>query len=300
MAITHTMTPLGGKGHFFEGARWRDGAWWVSDLYAHEVLRIAPDGATRVIARVDGQPSGLGWLADGTLLVVSMKDRRVIAVAADGTTRVHADIRALTACYANDMVTDARGNAWVGNLGFDLFVGEKPRPADLVHVAPDGTARIVAADLLFPNGMVVTPDGQTLIVAETFGARLSAFAIRPDGSLGDRRVWAEVGRMPPWDELHSLLQTDIMPDGCAIEAQGCVWMADAMGARVVRVAEGRGIIAEIAAPPGMGLYSCALGGADGNQLLVCCAPDYDDLKRAAVREAQLFIIDLPAFMVSKA
>lgn len=289
------MRKLIDGGHFFEGARWRDGYWWASDLYAHEVLRITPDGTTSVVAHVPGQPSGLGWLDDGTMIVVSMTDRRILRVEPDGSTRLHCDIAALTGSYANDMATDGRGNAYVGNLGFNLFVGEAPRPANLVHVAPDGTGRIAATDLLFPNGMAITDDGRTLIVAETFGGRLSAFAIGPDGALSDRRVWAEVGILPPWtDDLHSLLQTDIMPDGCAMDAEGCVWLADAMGGRVVRVAEGRGVIDQIDAPPGLGLYSCALGGPDRSQLLVCTAPDYVEENRKAAREAALYVVDLTA------
>jgi sugar lactone lactonase YvrE len=281
-------------GHFYEGARWRDGHWWVSDLYAHHVLKIAPDGRSEIVARVEQQPSGLGWLADGTLLIVSMKDRRALRLNADGTTALHADILALTGSLANDMATDSRGNAWVSNLGFDLFTGEAPRPADLVHIAPDGTARIAAEGLLFPNGMVVTPDDRTLIVAETFGGRLTAFTIGEDGALSDRRIWATVGITPPWESLHTLGQTDIMPDGCALDDQGCVWMADAMNARVVRVAEGKGIIAEIRAPDGMGLYSCALGGPNRTDLLLCTAPDYDDVKRAAKAEAVLYTTDISA------
>jgi sugar lactone lactonase YvrE len=286
------MKQLLAGGHFFEGARWRDGHWWVSDLYAHTVLKIAPDGRSEIVARVAQQPSGLGWLADGTLLIVSMKDRRVLRLNADGTTALHADILALTGSLANDMATDGRGNAWVSNLGFDLFTGEAPRPADLVHIAPDGNARIAAEGLLFPNGMVVTPDNRTLIVAETFGGQLTAFTITDDGTLVDRRIWATVGITPQWDSLHTLGQTDIMPDGCALDDEGCVWMADAMNARVVRVAEDKGIIAEIRAPVGMGLYACALGGPNRTELLLCTAPDYDDVKRAQNREAVLFVTEL--------
>ncbi len=156
----------------------------------------------------------------------------------------------------------------------------------------EGRASIGAEGLLFPNGMVVTPDNKTLIVAETFGGRLSAFSIAEDGSLSGRRVWAVVGKMPPWDSLHSLGQTDIMPDGCAIDAEGCVWMADAMGGRVVRVVENRGIVQEIRAPDGLGAYSCALGGANNDELLICTAPDYDDVKRKRSKDAALYVIKL--------
>ena len=276
-------------GHFFEGARWHHGFWWVSDLYAGHVLKIAPDGSSKVVTRVEQQPSGLGWLPDDTLLVVSMLDRKVLRVATDGSTSVHADIKSFTGGLANDMATDSRGHGWVSNLGFDFFAGEAPRPADLVHIAPDGTPSIAASDMLFPNGMVVTPDDRTLIVAETFGGRLTAFTIGEEGVLSDRRIWAQLGLVPPWDSMHSLGQADLMPDGCALDADGCVWMADAMNARVVKVAENRGIIAEIKAPDGLGAYSCALGEADGRQLLICCAPDFDDAKRKEKAEAVLLV-----------
>ncbi len=286
------MNKLLGDGHFFEGARWRDGHWWVSDLYDHHVLKIAPDGSRTIIARVEQQPSGLGWLADGTLLIVSMKDRRVLKLLPNGTTVLHADIFSLTGSFANDMVTDKRGHAYVSNLGFDLFTGEAPRPTALVHISPDGTARAAAAELLFPNGMVITPDNRTLIVAETFGGRLTAFSIAEDGSLLERRIWATVGITPSWDSLETLGKADIMPDGCAMDSEGCVWLADAMGRRVVRVAENIGIIDEIRAPAGRGVYSCALGGAHLNTLLICTAPDYDDVARKARAEAELYTVDL--------
>lgn len=286
------MKKLLDGGHFYEGARWHEGHWWVSDLYAHTVLKITPGGTSEIVARVEHQPSGLGWLPDGTLLVVSMKDRQVLRVGGDGSTSLHADIHALTGSLANDMVTDGRGNAYVGNLGFDLFRGEAPRPAALVHIAPGGMARIAAEDLLFPNGMVVTPDNRTLIVAESFGGRLTAFTIAEDGSLYDRRIWAQVGITPKWDTLDSLDQTDIVPDGCSLDREGCIWLADAKNGRVVRVAENRGIIDQIAAPPGMSVYSCAVGGDDGLELLVCTAPGYDDVKCTANRDAVLYVARL--------
>jgi sugar lactone lactonase YvrE len=289
------MNKLYEGGYFFEGPRWHDGHWYVSDLYAPHVLKISPQGVAEVVATVPEQPSGLGWLADGDLLVVSMKDRKVLRRRPDGRLTEHADIRGLTGSYANDMATDGRGRAFVGNLGFDLFTGEAPRPAAVVRIDADGHAVIAAENLLFPNGMVVTPDDRTLIVAETFGARLTAFSIADDGTLYDRRIWAVVGKAPPWDTPHSLLQTDFAPDGCTLDAEGCVWLADALNGRVARVAEGRGVVAEIRAPMGRGLYSCALGGRDGRDLLICTAPDFDDTKRRAEAEAVLYTVrvDVP-------
>ena len=279
-------------GHYFEAARWHDGYWYVSDLYAPHVLKVSTDGVSEIVATVPQQPSGLGWMPNGDLLVVSMKDRRVMRQIAGGALKEHADITALTGSFANDMVVDGLGRAFVSNLGFDLFTGEAPRPTAVVRVDPDGKAAIAGKPLLFPNGLVVTPDNKTLIVAETFGARLSAFTIAADGSLHDWRVWAQGGTAPPWDSVHTLGQTDFAPDGCTLDAEGCVWAADAMHGRVVRVAEGKGIVDEIKAPEGMGLYSCALGGKNGRQLLLCTSPDFDDTKRKVATEAILYTVDV--------
>jgi sugar lactone lactonase YvrE len=286
------MKKLLGGGHYFEGARWHDGDWYVSDLYGPHVLKVSTEGASEIVATVPEQPSGIGWLPDGDLLVVSMKDRRVMRRNAFGVLRVHADVTAVTGSFANDMVVDGLGRAYISNLGFDLFTGEPPKPTGVVRVDLDGTAVVASAPLMFPNGLVVTPDNKTLIVAETFGARLSAFSIAADGSLHDQRIWAQGGTAPPWDSVHTLGQTDFAPDGCVLDAEGCVWAADAMHGRVCRVAEGKGIVAEVKAPDGMGVFSCALGGKNGRQLLLCASPDFDDTKRKAKKEAALYTVEV--------
>lgn len=275
-------------GHFYEGPRWHQGFWYVSDLYAHQVLKISTSGVAEVVAEVAQQPSGLGWLPNGDLLVVSMKDRQLVRVDARGEQHQHADIAELTGFYANDMVVSAAGNAYVGNLGFNLFTGETPCTADIVKVDAAGHAQTAASGLFFPNGMLLTPDQKTLIVAETLGARLSAFDIDADGSLSNHRIWAEVGKPPPMTSAETLGQTDFAPDGCALDAEGCVWLADAFHGRVARVKEGVGIVDEMKAPDGMGVYACALGGAAGNELLMCLAPDFDDVKRSENAEATLY------------
>jgi hypothetical protein len=286
------MKKLLDGGHFFEGPRWHAGSWYVSDLFAHHVLKISVDGKAEIFATLPEQPSGLGWLPNGDMLVVSMKNRRVMRRSADGTLREHANITAQTDSFANDMVVDGLGRAYVGNLGFNLFVGDAPKPTALACVMPDGKAFVASAPLQFPNGLVVTPDNKTLIVAETFGARLSAFTIADDGTLHDQRVWAQCGTAPPWDSARTLGQTDFAPDGCVLDAEGCVWVADALNGRVVRVAEGKGIIASIKAPEGMGLFSCALGGKNGRQLLVCTAPDFDETRRTEKAEAILYTVEV--------
>ncbi|MGE0774527.1 MAG: SMP-30/gluconolactonase/LRE family protein [Sphingomonadaceae bacterium] len=290
------MRKLLENGYFFEGARWHQGFWWVSDLYAGEVLRVSPEGERKVVANVAAQPSGLGWLPDGNMLIVSMCDMRILRLGTDGVLREHADLAPHVGGWTNDMVVDRNGYAYVSNLGFNMWINEKPTPAKLSCIAPDGVISTVADDLLFPNGMVVSPDGTTLIVAETFGNRLSAFTIGEKGSLSNRRVFAEFGPPPSWGSVADFVKEDFAPDGCAIDAEGCVWVADALFNRVCRVADGGEILQEIRTPDNWGIYSCALGGVDGRSLLICSAPDYDQDKRKAKAEAVLFVqtVDVPA------
>jgi sugar lactone lactonase YvrE len=274
------LTWLFDGGHFFEGPRWRDGRWWVSDFYSGLVRAISPNGQVEEILHLDTQPSGLGWLPDGTLLVVSMRDQTLRRLDADGTLGVHADLSEHAGGHLNDMVVDDQGRAYVGNFGFDLMAGVDPVAATLVRVDPDGSVTPVAGDLMFPNGSVITPDGSTLIVGETMGMRYTAFTIAQDGSLTDRRVWAET--------------EGIAPDGCALDAEGRIWAADAFGTRCVLVAEGGDIVDEIATPAGLAAYACMLGGDDGRTLLICAAPDYFEEPRRAATEAVLFttIVDV--------
>jgi sugar lactone lactonase YvrE len=282
------MEPLLDAGKFFEGPRWHDGHWYVSDLYRHHVLKIDTAGRAEVVAVVPNQPSGLGWMPDGSLLIVSMLDRQLLRRHPDGRLTQHADLVPYTAGPTNDMVVDRHGRAYVGNFGFDLFGGGAPTPAAVVMVSTDGHCGIVAEDVKFPNGMVITPDGCTLIVAETFDANLLAFKIADDGSLNERRDWARLGNSPPWNSIETLLQTDFAPDGCALDAENHVWVADAMNGRACRIApEGR-IVETVTAPNGWGLYSCALGGHQGKTLLTCVAPDFHDGHRKAKAEAILY------------
>lgn len=275
-------------GYFFEGPRWRDGRWWVSDFYAHVVRAIAPDGSAEEVLQVEQQPSGLGWMPDGSLLVVSMRDRRILRRSPGGEVVVHADISEHCGGHANDMVVDAEGRAYVGNFGFDLYGGGDPQPASLVRVDPYGAVAVAADDLMFPNGAVITPDGGTLIVGETAGARYSAFTIGEGGELGDRRVWAQLAPTPEYAPLEEMLpRIGVAPDGCALDAEGCIWFADALGARACRVAEGGELVDEIRAPEGLGFFACMLGGDDGRTLLLCAAPDFAEHERSQAREAVL-------------
>ncbi len=282
-------------GAFFESPRWHDGRWWVSDFYRHLVMTVDVDGGTEEILSVEGQPSGLGWMPDGSLLVISMRDHRILRWSGDRVTE-HADVSKHCGGLLNDMVVDSRGRAYAGNFGFDLMGFGDPAPAKLVKVDPDGTAVVAAEDMLFPNGSVITPDGRTLIVGETAGARYTAFTIEDDGSLSDRRVWAQVAPTPPittFEETLSKLQFG--PDGCGLDAEGHIWSADEVGARCVRLAPGGEIVDEIAAPEGLDFFACMLGGDDGRTLLICAAPDFLEHLRMDKREAVLVTttVDVP-------
>ncbi len=241
---------------FGEGPRWHDGRLWFSDFYRGGVFALDSDGNAERRLTIDDRPSGLGWLPDGTLLVVSMVDRRVLAVDADGSTRTHADLSEIATGLCNDMVVAADGTAYVGNFGFDSEAGGEFATATLAKISPDGDASAAAPDLMFPNGSVITPDGSTLIVAETYGQRFTAWDIGADGSLSNRRLWAEV--------------EGSAPDGCCLDAEGAIWMADFVGGRVARVCEGGEITDEIAT--GEHAVACMLGGDDRRTLYILRSP----------------------------
>jgi sugar lactone lactonase YvrE len=283
-------------GAFFESPRWHDGRWWVSDFYRHLVLTVSTDGQTGEVLEVDGQPSGLGWMPDGSLLVVSMRDRKILRWSADAGVSVHAEVADLCGGHLNDMVVDAGGRAYAGNFGFDLMGGGDPATANLIRVDPDGTASVAAEDMLFPNGSVITPDGRTLIVGETAGARYTAFTIAEDGSLTDRRVWGQVAPEPEIGTLaETLAQLKFGPDGCCLDAEEHIWSADEVNARCARLAPGGEIVAEIAAPEGLNIFACMLGGDDGRTLLMCAAPDFVEHTRIGATDAVLLTttVDVP-------
>jgi sugar lactone lactonase YvrE len=278
------------NGHFFEAPRWRDGRWWISDFYSYTVQTVDADGNAETVLEVEGQPSGLGWMPDGALLVVSMADHTILRRADTGAVTVHADLAEHCGGHLNDMVVDEAGRAYVGNFGWDLMGGEAPRAAVLVRVEPDGSASVFADDLVFPNGSVITPDGGTLIVAETFAGRLSVFDI----DSGERTIW-QVGAEVPLGPIEEMLpQSTFAPDGITLDAEGHVWAADGLAARVCRIAPGGEIVEEIAMPEGLGVFACQLGGDDGRTLLMCAAPDFFEEPRRAAREAVLLTTTVDA------
>ena len=266
----HKLETLAGGGAFFESPRWHAGRLWVSDYWRHQVLAISPQGAAEPVVEVPGSPSGLGWLPDGTLLVVSMLDRKLLRVQG-GATTLHADLSAHSGPQGNDMVVDATGRAYIGTIDFEGFA-ELPT-TNLLRVDPDGSVAVAAEGLSFPNGMVLTPDGSTLIVAESWAQRLTAFEIRPDGSLANRRAWAQLGPPQAAGTPGQPAQWSCAPDGITLDAEGAVWVADAANKRAIRVRKGGEILEEVHAG-GPDVIACALGDDDGRTLFVCVTPDF--------------------------
>ena len=264
---------------FGEGPRWHDGTLWWSDMHGGQVNRLV-DGQVISACDVPTRPSGLGWLPDGRLLVVSMLDKRVLRLEADGTLVMHADLADLVPRRPNDMTVDRHGGAYVGNFGFELDGAEPVAATVLVYVAPDGAARVVADELLFPNGMVITPDGGTLVVAETWGARLTAYSVGHGGTLSDRRVWAQ-------------LPGEAVPDGICLDAEGAIWVASPTTHECLRLREG-GAVAERVAT-GRGAFACMLGGADRRTLFVCTAESHDPERQARERNGRIeaFEVSVP-------
>lgn len=266
---THTATVLVDGLRFPEGPRWHGHLLFVSDMHAGRIITVSERGEVAAFAEVPGQPSGIGWDPDGHLMVVSMTDRRVLKFHSDGP-QVFADLSGLATFHCNDMVVDAAGGAYVGNFGFDLDGGATPVPTVLIRVAPDGTASVAADDVRFPNGSVITPDGRTLIVGESFGGRLTAWDIAPDGTLSGRRVWARLD--------------GAVPDGICLDAEGAVWSACPISGRVLRVLEG-GEVTDVVSIDRRGAYACMLGGADRRTLFICTADASDPADTGSMRGA---------------
>lgn len=295
MAEREIRTVLDGMS-YLEGPRWHAGRLYVSDFYTGDVVAVDLDGGAdpETVANVPAQPSGLGWMPDGSMLVVSMRDRRVLRVRDGGVPEVHADLSELAPWHLNDMVVDSQGRAFVGNFGFDLMSGAPIRPAGIIRVDADGSATVAAEDLMFPNGTVILPDARTLVVAETLGGRLTAFDLGDDGGLSNQRVWAKLSDTPDTEDIGELIAAGgVAPDGMALDAEGAIWAADALGGRVLRVREGGEILEEIS--PGTGVFACALGGADGRTLVMCAAPSFAEHERRDTREALLLAceVDVP-------
>ena len=237
-----------------EGPRWHEGRLYFSDIHGHQVMSTDMDGNLETVLAMPNKPSGLGWLPDGRMLVVSMLDKKLMRLDPDGLKEV-ANLSPFFTGHANDMVVDKDGRAYIGNTGGEFWSDPPtPRvPAHVVMVTPEGDARIVARDLEGPNGMVITPDGGTLIVAEPPAEQLTAFTIGADGSLSDQRVWAHLASAP---------------DGIAVDSESCVWAAvPRKPGRFLRVAEGGEVRQRIEVSDRLGI-ACALGGSERKTLFM--------------------------------
>jgi sugar lactone lactonase YvrE len=236
---------------FGESPRWHDDRLWFADWAAQQLVAVDLEGRSEVIAQVASFPFCIDWLPDGQLLIVSAQDRALLRRESDGSLVTHVDLASLSEHPWNDIVVDGRGNAYIGNIGFDFAVGEAA-PGILALVTADGSVRQVADGVEFPNGMVVTPDNSTLILAESYANRLTAFDIEDGGDLSNRRVWADLG--------------DGVPDGICFDAEGAVWYADVPNKRCVRVREGGEVLQTVDLD--RGCFACMLGGPDRTTLFI--------------------------------
>jgi sugar lactone lactonase YvrE len=238
---------------FGEQPRWHDDRLWFSDWGPPEVIAVDLEGSSEVMLQAPSFPCCVDWLPDGRLLLVSAREGLLLRREWDGSIVTHGDLSsASTPPAGNELVVDGRGNAYINGGGFDLMAGEPFAPGVVALVTPDGSVRQVADDLAFPNGMLVTPDNSTLIVAESYARRLTAFEIAPHGTLSSRRVWADLG--------------DGVPDGICLDADGAVWYGDVPNERCVRVREGGEVLATIKLD--RGCFACALGGVDRETLFM--------------------------------
>jgi sugar lactone lactonase YvrE len=257
-----------------ESPRWHDGRLWFSDWVAGEVIALDPSGEKEVITRVEAFPFSIDWLPDGPMLLTA--GRELLRMEAGGPLVTHADLRHLSDYGWNEIVVDGRGFTYVNNVGFDLMGGEDPKPGLIAVVTPDGEARRVADGLAFPNGMAVTPDGSTLIVAESYEGRLTALDIDPDGGLSNRRVWADLGEGG---------------DGICLDAAGAVWCPKFQSC--VRVAEGGEILETVELD--RFCFACMLGGDDGSTLFINVAEwNGPEGIFKEPRTGQVLTIDAPA------
>ena len=261
---------------FGESPRWHDGRLWFSDWGTQEIIAVDLEGESEVIVRVPSFPFCIDFLPDGRLLIVSASDRLLLRREPDGPLVTHADLSTLSEHPWNDIVVDARGNAYIGNIGFD-FPEAQFAPGTLALVTPDGSARQVADGVAFPNGIVVTPDNSTLIVAESYANRLTAFDITADGSLSNRRMWAELGGG--------------VPDGICLDAEGAVWYGDVPNKRCVRVREGGEVLQTIALD--RGCFACMLGGPDDKTLFMV-AQEWSGMESTAEEERTGQLLTSPA------
>ncbi len=269
--LERTTAPLASGLAFGEGPRWHGGRLWFSDMHGRQVMTLDAAGRLEEVVRVEARPSGLGWLPDGRLLVVSMEDRKLLRLAG-GALETHADLSALASHEINDLVVASDGCAYVSQFGFAFGKGGEYRKTEILLVPAQGQARVAATDLAFPNGMVITPDGRTLIVGESFAARLTAFERAPDGTLGKRRLFAK-------------LAEGTTADGICLDAEGCVWVASPPSKECLRVREGGEVVERVRTATLS--IACMLGGEDRRTLYVLTSEALDPAECERLRSARV-------------
>jgi sugar lactone lactonase YvrE len=262
---------------FPESPRWHDGRLWFSDWLAQEVIAVSSEGESEVIAHVDAFPFSIDWLPDGPMLITA--GSLILRLEPDGSLATHADLGELTEFGWNEIVVDGQGNAFVNGAGFDLMGGGEFAPGGVAVLRPDGSAERLAEDIAFPNGMAITPDESTLIVADSYGKELVAFDLAEDGGLSNRRTWADLG--------------DGVPDGICMDAEGAVWYADVPNRRCVRVAEGGDVLDQVDVD--RGCFACMLGGDDRATLFIA-AQEWNGAEAIGTgpRTGQVLTVEAPA------
>jgi sugar lactone lactonase YvrE len=280
---------------FSEGPRFYNGSLWLSDFFSKRVLKVDVDsGEVETVCQLDDQPSGLGWLPDGRMLVVSMLNRKVYRLEANGELKEHADLNSIATYHCNDMLVDTVGRAYVGNFGgnFKSLAEKYGREAlkrmelptaQIACIEPDGHIKVVAENMIFPNGTVLTNNGKTMVIAETYGNRLIAFDVEDDGTLVNRRVWAQFD--------------DIYPDGICIDSEGAIWASNPIERAVYRVKEGGEITDRV--QTSQYCYAVAIGGKDGRTLYCCTAQTSDPVDALQLKSGKIEIVEVevPADMM---
>lgn len=260
---------------FPEAPRWRDHRLWFTDQHAHRVCWVDAAGNSDSLIEMSDRPGGLGWLPDGTPLVVAMTERRVYKII-QGKLVLHADLTSLASFHCNDMIVDQTGLAYVGNFGYDIDSGEPVHAAELILIEPDGTPRVVAEDLIFPNGCVIDPITKEFVVAETFAHRLTRFNVNQDGALDELALWADLG--------------DATPDGICLDEAGYIWVASPATGDVRRVARGGGVESRIKTKGSP--FACMLGGDDRRTLYMLTAETTEPDVAAQRRSGRIEIVDV--------
>lgn len=280
---------------FSEGPRFYNGYFWFSDFFSKRVLKAGIDsGEVETVCQLDDQPSGLGWLPDGRLLVVSMLNRKVYCLENNGELTEHADLNPIATYHCNDMLVDKAGRAYVGNFGGNLSALAKKYgretlknmelpTAVIACIEPDGNVKVVAENMVFPNGTVLTNNGKTMVIAETYGNRLTAFDVEDDGTLVNRRVWAQF--------------ENIYPDGICIDSEGAIWVSNPIESMVYRVKEGGEITDKV--QTSQYCYAVALGGKEGRTLYCCTAQTSDPVDAVHLKSGKIETIevDVPVLKV---